>query len=258
MKTIKTKKIVKKKQQIPWNAYIIFAVTGIFIVLSLILLSRSGKKIEGDKLIEKPLSPFEVEKRDITGKLPGQKSRDDIERPIIKSIKFIPEQPTIFDDIKAEVTSSYKEDGRITCMYQWKINGKTVDGVKGDTLSAGLFKKKDQISVIATPYADDIEGYPYEGMFIVVHSAPPSLELRETKQKLNNTIELQLVSKDPDNDKVTFSLEEPYPEGITINKETGKITWKPKEKEKRIYKFRASATDIDGVKTTKTFEVIVE
>jgi hypothetical protein len=45
---------------------------------------------------------------------------------------------------------------------------------------------------------------------------------------------------------------------MTINKETGKIIWKPKKREKGTYKFGASATDIDGVRTSKTFEFKID
>jgi hypothetical protein len=259
----KTKKQISKGQR---KKPLTFAVIAIVLILLLYLLFNlsgipSDKKIktDADKPQKRPLSVFEMEKRDVTGKLPGQKSRDDnIERPVIKAIKFIPEQPTIFDNIKAEITISYSGEGKVTYEYLWKINNIAVNDIKGDTLPSGTFKKKDKISVRVTPYADGIEGYPYESMFIVIHSAPPSLELKETVQKISDTIEFQLISIDPDGDKVTFSLEDPYLEGMTINKETGKIIYKPLKKEKGVYKFRASATDTDGAKITKTFEFKID
>jgi hypothetical protein len=229
----------------------------IAIVIVFYLLQRpADKKVSVTKPTEPSSSILEIIAGRDAGKEPPRMP-EEVKRPVIKSIRFIPVEPTILDSIKAETSTDYNK-GKVTCEYLWEINNKPVTDIKGDTLPAGLFKKGDAIRVIVTPFVGEIKGYPYESMFIVVHSAPPSLELRETKQKLNNTIELQLVSTDPDNDKVTFSLEEPYPEGITINKETGKITWKPVKKEKGTYKFRASAMDTDGVKTTKTFEFKVE
>jgi hypothetical protein len=247
----------RKKKQRQSYVYILLGVFALAIVFYLFLQRPADKKISVTKTAKPSSSILEIISGRGMGKDTPPRTPEDIKRPIIKSIRFIPVEPTIFDSIKAETSTDYNK-GKVTHEYLWETNNKPVADIKGDTLPAGLFKKGDAIRVIVTPFVDEIKGHTHESMFIVVHSAPPSLELRETKQKLNNTIELQLVSKDPDNDKVTFSLEEPYPEGITINKETGKITWKPEKKEKRTYKFRASATDIDGVKTTKTFEFIVE
>lgn len=176
----------------------------------------------------------------------------------IKKVILNPPQPLISDTIKADVSSDYKGTGKVKYEYKWHINGKPLKGIKGDTLPPGEFKKKDRVSVTVTPFLDGVEKDPYKSMFIVIHSSPPSLELKEISQKLNQTIELQLISTDPDGDKVTFSLEEPFLEGMTIEKETGEITWKSEKKEKGAYKFRASVTDSDGVKTAKTFEFRID
>jgi hypothetical protein len=163
----------------------------------------------------------------------------------------------MLDSIKAEVSTDYNQ-GKVTYEYLWEVNNKPIKDIKGDTLPAGLFKKGDAIRVIVTPFTDGIKGYPYESNFIVIHSAPPSIELKEIVQKSDNIIEIQLISIDPDNDKVTFSLVEPTLKGMTINKETGEIVWKLQKREKGIYKFRASATDIDGAKIAKTFEIKID
>lgn len=235
--------------------YILLGMIALAIVF--FLLQRPvDKKVSVTKPTEPSSSILEI----IAGREAGKETPrmvEEIKRPIIKSIRFIPAEPTIVDSIKAEVSTDYNK-GKAAYEYLWEINNKPVTDIKGDTLPAGIFKKGDAIRVIVTPFVDEIKGFTYESMFIVVHSAPPSLELMETRQKLNNTIELQLASKDPDNDKVMFSLEEPILEGMTIEKDTGKIVWKPKEKEKGTYKFRASAADIDGVKIIKTFEFKIE
>lgn len=233
------------------------------IVFSLFLLmgvfsDQKNKKSKPSMDQKKILSPFEMEKRDAIKGLQGQEATKEIRRPVIKSIKLIPQQPTVLDNIKAEVSASYEGDEKITYEYQWNVNGAVINGIKGDILPAGLFKKGDLINVRITLFADGIKGRPQESTYIAVHSAPPSLELKETTQKLNDKIESQLISKDPDGDKVIFSLEEPILEGMTIEKETGKIIWKPEKKEEGTYKFGASATDIDGVKIIKTFEFKIE
>lgn len=187
---------------------------------------------------------------------PTVKPQQAPEEFFIKKVILNPPQPLISDTIKAEVSSDYQGTGQVKYEYKWHINNKPVKGIKEDTLLPGEFKKKDRISVVVTPFVDGAEKDPYKSMFVVIHSSPPSLALalKETIHKLNGSITMQLVGSDPDGDKVTFSLEEPFLEGMTVDRETGEIVWNPQKKEKGDYKFRASATDSDGVKTVKTFE----
>lgn len=254
------RKIARKKKK-KWRqnyVYIALFVVVLSILLYIVLYKPAHKDSVTISSSSRSTLPFldVITGKDLSKDIPPSTS-EYIKLPTIKSIRFIPEDPTVVDSIKAEVLTDY-DQGNVIYEYLWEINSKPITGIKGDILPSGLFKKGDAIRVMVTPFVNNVKGYTYESMFIVVHSAPPSLELIETKQKLNNTIELQLVSKDPDNDKVTFSFEEPYLEGMTIDKETGKITWKPKEKKKGIYKFRASATDTDGAKIIKTFEFKIE
>jgi hypothetical protein len=247
----------RKKKQRQSYAYILIGMLALAIVFYFYLQRPADKKVGVTKSNRHSLPILEI----ITGKDIGKEmplyTAEDIKPPIIKSIKFIPAEPTVLDSIKAEALTDY-EKKNVIYEYLWEINNKPITDIKGDTLPTGLFKKGDAIRVSVTPFVDGIKGYTYESMFIVVHSAPPSLQLREIKQKLSNTVELQLVSKDPDGDKVMFSLEEPFLEGMTIDKETGKIIWKLKKKEEGTYKFGASATDIDGIKVIKVFEFKIE
>ncbi len=254
MKTIARK---RKKKQRQSYVYILLGMIALAVMFYLFLQRPADKKVSVTKPTEPSSSILEIIAGRDMGKDMSPRTPEDIKRPIIKSIKFIPAEPTILDSIKVEASTDY-DKGKVTYEYLWEINNKPVTDIKGDTLPAGLFKKGDAIRVIVTPFVDEIKGYTYESMYAVVHSAPPSLELKETTQKLNDTIESQLISKDPDGDKVTFSLEEPILEGMTIEKETGKIIWKPKKREEGTYKFGASATDIDGIKVIKIFEFKIE
>ncbi|GER92311.1 hypothetical protein A45J_2666 [hot springs metagenome] len=252
-----TTKIKKTKKQRQGYIYILLGIIALSLLFYLFLRKPVDKKMSVGEPPKSSPSILEIIAGKDTGKGMPARVLEEIKPSIIKSVRFTPEDPNILDSIKAEVSTDY-DHGNIIYEYLWEINNKLVTDIKGDTLPAGIFKKGDAIRVFVTPFVDGIKGHTYESRFVVIHSAPPSLDLIETKQKLNNTIELQLVSKDPDNDKVTFSLEEPVIKGMSIDKETGKIIYKPEKKEKGTYKFRASATDIDGAKITKTFEFKID
>ncbi len=181
------------------------------------------------------------------------------EPQMVKSIQFTPSQPTVLDNIKAEAKMNYEAEG-ITYEYRWLVNQKSVDEVKGDTLPKGKFKKYDLVSVIITPLIKGTKSYPFASAPIIIQNSVPSLDLKilSERQKIDKPIEMQLISSDPDGDKVTFSLEDPMLEGMTINKETGKIVWNPSKKERKTYQFSASASDNEGAKITKTFELKID
>lgn len=191
------------------------------------------------QLINEPVTPLREETR---------------KRPTIGSIVLTPQSSTVTDQIKAEVTSASGEMNAVVYSYQWKVNGRIIKEAQGNTLPSGLFKKGDVVNVSVVPHADEEAGHARESGYLYIQSAPPSLELKETKQKADESIELQLVGSDPDGDKITFALEEPLLEGMSIEKETGRIVWKPQKREKGAYTFKASATDTDGVKAIKLFQ----
>jgi hypothetical protein len=139
-------------------------------------------------------------------------------------------------------------------LNKWLINEKPYDTEKGDTLPAGSFKKRDSVAVDVTPILDGKRGSTSQAYFRVIHSAFPSFALKEGNNRAGEVIELQLIGQDPDADKITYALEKPFLEGMTVDKNTGKITWNPADRIKGTYRFTASATDSDGTKTVKTFE----
>ncbi len=174
---------------------------------------------------------------------------------IIEGLTITPPRPTVMDNLKVEIKVHNPEKGKLSYQYQWQINGKVVEGAKGDVLPAGLARKKDRITITVVPYIDDVEYKEFNyTVQALIYNAAPTLVIEEDTRKEGDLINFQLKAEDPDGDKIYYALEEPILEGMTIDKNTGKITWKPTEKQKGIHRFGASATDSDGSKTTKTFE----
>ncbi len=218
-----------------------------------------SEKAETSKELSAFALLFDKDKKDTPQKPsapPEQPISKETEEPLmIKSIKLTPANPTVLDSIKAEAITNYDGIKNITYEYRWQVNQKTVDVAKYDILPPGIFKKRDIISVVVAPMMDGKKGHALMSSLILIQNSAPSLEMKEARQKLTDIIEIQLIGKDPDGDKLTYSLEPPLLEGMTIDKETGKIIWKPQGKEKGVYKFTASASDPDGGKITTTFEL---
>ncbi|MCX6983475.1 MAG: putative Ig domain-containing protein, partial [Lentisphaerae bacterium] len=62
----------------------------------------------------------------------------------------------------------------------------------------------------------------------------------------------------PDSDGITFSLEAPLVPGMSIDGQTGKITWIIPPNQKGTIRFGAAVEDTDKTKVTKIFEITVE
>lgn len=165
------------------------------------------------------------------------------------------------DNLKAEVVTSASADpGSITYTYVWKVNNRTVADVTGDTLSLANFKKGDLVTVTVTPYEGDKAGFAVDSPILIIHGISPSLDLQAPlkKTKVGEPLEFQLVSLHPDSGSITFSLEAPLISGMTINNQTGKITWIPTSNQRGTIRFGAAVEDTDKTKVTKTFDITLE
>lgn len=183
-------------------------------------------------------------------------------RPTVQSIRFNPSQPTRLDTLKAEVvTAPYDDPRRITYTYVWKVNDRIVADAAGDTLNLEAFKKRDLVTVTVTPSDGDNAGFPVNGPAIPIYGAPPSLDLQvpvNMKRSGGAPLELRLISLHPDSDGITFSLEAPFVPGMSINGQTGRITWINPPNQKGAIRFGAAVEDADKTKVTKTFEITME
>ncbi|MCX8030335.1 MAG: Ig domain-containing protein [Thermodesulfovibrionales bacterium] len=207
--------------------------------------------LESSKPTNKEKPSFEGDRRDV-----DYKEREAL---MIRTIQIYPQFPTVSDNIKAVATSNY-DDQKVSFEYKWYINNVPVEGIKEDTLPKGMFRKNDLISVSVTPYIDGKKGYTFISTPIIVQNSPPSIDIKDVLQntKLAQINEIQLIGSDPDGDQLTYVLEPPIPDGMTINPETGKILWKSPKKEKGLIRFKASVSDPDGGKVVKVFEIDIK
>ncbi|MFH1080969.1 MAG: putative Ig domain-containing protein [Pseudomonadota bacterium] len=207
------------------------------------------------------LSPGSVSERPgvSTQGLSGDDRKD---FPSIRTIRLEPPRPTRMDTLKAEVLTDAPDPDRITYTYVWKVNDRIVEDADGNTLdlSALDLKKRDLISVSVTPNDGEREGFTVESPIVAVHSIPPTLDLKMPRQtrKASEPLEFQLVSLHPDSDGVTFSLEAPIIPGMSIDPNSGKITWIIQPNQEGTVRFGAVAEDTEKTKVTRIFDITVE
>ncbi|MGO9951197.1 MAG: Ig domain-containing protein [Dissulfurispiraceae bacterium] len=180
----------------------------------------------------------------------------DSSRPIpIKSVALTPEHPTTRDDIKAVLSFDSEPFMPQQYEYRWYVNNVRVPDVDEDTLSPACFKNKDSIFVDVTPLVDGKRGKICRSTSRIIDNLYPSLTMKQGINKVaDKVIEIQLIGSDPAGSKITYALEAPFLEGMTIDKNTGKIIWEPANFVPGQYNFGASAANSDGSKVTGTFQ----
>jgi len=189
---------------------------------------------------------------------PPQRSESPAPQIVIQRILLQPSQPTIRDTINAEIflSESAKASGKqFQYVYAWQVNDQHISYASGDTLQLSDFSIGDWVRVTITPYDEGVASSTKTSPSLQIHAVPPSLDLHLTQGRFTTEkpFECQLISKHPDSETVTFSLEEPKIEGMTINTETGRITWSIPTAPQKALQFGASVIDPMGNKTTRIF-----
>lgn len=123
--------------------------------------------------------------------------------------------------VKVVVDKVTGTDGReVIYKFDWTLNGQRAgDGT--DRLSG--FKRGDRVGVKVTPVEGDKPG---QARFLdfMINNMPP--QVAESKQVSfdGKTFTYQVKGFDPDGDTLSYTLME-APQGMTINSQTGLITW---------------------------------
>jgi hypothetical protein len=138
--------------------------------------------------------------------------------------------------IKVIIDKAAGTNGReVTYKFDWTMNGQPAgDGT--DRLSG--FKRGDRVGVKVTPVEGDKPGQA-RFLDVLVNNMPP--QVAESKQVSfdGKTFVYQVTGSDPDGDTLTYALED-APEGMTINSQTGLVTWQVKENDygEKIFKIK--------------------
>ena len=144
--------------------------------------------------------------------------------PRIVDVSSTPEE--IFSGVEVTVVPVAEDDDGddVSFSYQWLINGEPDLQLTDATLPAGAFAKGDslQVQIIPNDFYDD--GPMYTSFATVVANAPPVITSKPPEGIVSLDYAYQVVANDPDDDTFTYRLEE-APDGMTIDENTGLISW---------------------------------
>jgi hypothetical protein len=101
--------------------------------------------------------------------------------PVAAPLAITPSDPTTSDDLRAALASPPADGVRYA--WRWELDGVEVPGAIGDAIGAGLTRKGQRWSAIATPIRDGVEGDPVRAEVTIANTAP--------------TVAVVLTPKDP-------------------------------------------------------------
>ncbi len=165
--------------------------------------------------------------------------------PQIQSARFKPKNPKKGDELKVEVKTFDADKDNVSLLYEWFINGESVyetsDVLNTDEL---LIKRGDKVSVKITPDDGEQEGMPLT-LYSIVANSPPEISPDIKTQFDGFVYTSKIIAEDPEGDPLTYTLVR-APAGMTIDSESGIITWKVTPKDKGEHDIVISVRDGHG------------
>ncbi|HNR12341.1 MAG TPA: Ig domain-containing protein [Thermodesulfobacteriota bacterium] len=184
--------------------------------------------------------------------------------PRVRSAKILPTLVYTDTDAKVEVEAEDPDGDWVNYAYQWmKINaGEAVENaqeLEGETeasLSHENFGRDDAIAVRITPSDWYSKGETYQSKYVVISNSAPSI-LSKPPAAASETYTYQVEAKDVDDDAIRFALAPEAPSGMTIDADTGLLTWTMKASDAGTYQVVVQAHDGHGGSAFQRFSLTV-
>jgi ribosomal protein S28E/S33 len=179
--------------------------------------------------------------------------------PEVQAVALTPADPKRGEKITATATGADPDGEDVELLYQWRVNEKVLgDPGKVNTLETRNLKKKDMVYVVVYPVDREVRGPLKASDVIVIANTGPEISSVPVTSLQNGMYTYQVAAKDPDNDKLTYRLEQ-APAGMTISP-SGLIQWQPpKQVEGRQdIPVKIVVDDGDGGSVTQEFSLTLE
>ena len=177
--------------------------------------------------------------------------------PVASSVVLRPVPAFVGDVIKAMGTASDRDNDTVTFEYQWMVNNSTVPN-QTDSLDTSGLKKRDGISVMATPYDGEERGAPVQSSVVFLSNRNPDIVSAPSSNMQGGVYTYQVIAKDSDGDQLTYGLVT-APEGMTIDARSGLIRWEPRVGSGSVeMTVKVSVDDGDGGMAYQEFRLTLE
>jgi hypothetical protein len=140
--------------------------------------------------------------------------------PEITKVRIMPDIFKPGDALSVDVTGSDLDGDPVTFLYEWTKNGEPAG--KTNKIEGGI-RRGDKISLKITPFDGEHYGRP-KILNTGVQNMPPVIREDNKFNFDGKVFTYQVQATDPDGDPLVYSLKS-APAGMTINSNTGLVTW---------------------------------
>ena len=171
--------------------------------------------------------------------------------PQIQSARLVPANPQKGDNLKVEVKTIDEDNDAVSLLYEWFVNGKP-SGKTSEAIAINeLIKTGDKVSVKITPRDGEAEGIPVTLSSFIANS-PPNVSPNIAASFNGLVYTSKVMAEDPEGDPLTYTLKA-GPKGMTIDPNSGVITWEVKPEDKGEHNTIVSVSDGHGGETIVPF-----
>jgi hypothetical protein len=171
--------------------------------------------------------------------------------PVVTWAAIGPTAPTSTTDLAAVARGRDLDNDDVTYSYRWMVNGETVVGPEGSSLSSSHFGRGDEVQVTAIPFDGTDWGQPGNSIKVTIQNSPPAIKSTPPgKLKEGTTYRYQVQAEDADGDTLRFSLQGEPPKGMIVDAKTGVVEWQVViPAEPVTYVYEVVAEDPEGAKS---------
>lgn len=144
--------------------------------------------------------------------------------PEVASIRLNPKLVYPGTRIKAEVEGRDADDDPVSFYYEWRKGDTVLPYEVTSELDTKDFKKGDLLTLYVTPFDGKEMGKRKWSPTIMIANRPPEITSTPPAAISNGKYKYDVKASDPDDDKLSFSLEG-APPGMTVDPATGHIEW---------------------------------
>lgn len=165
--------------------------------------------------------------------------------PIISGISIRPQSGKPGDKLEALVDAIDPDNDTVEMSFRWWRNKVVI--LEGDSLILDTtgFSPKDSITVEAIPRDRTAVGTPVKSDPLILRNSPPVIVSTPPDSVGKEEFEYLVRAVDAERDALHYKLET-APPGMTIDGETGRLTWRDAKRVVGTYQVRVVVEDSEG------------
>ena len=194
--------------------------------------------------------------RDVVKPRPRTRAVAAVKKTItIKTVRLTPAAPTVMDDIAVVPMLEDTSLENVDYQVKWFVNNREVPAAGGLLLGKANFKKGAWLYGQVKAVNPEGESPWVKSEIVQVLNARPILNLNPVPPfAAPGIFRYKINASDPDNDELTFMVTAPENEGISLEVESGLLSWKiDRDTVKRLGEaipVQFDVIDVDGGKTS--------